>query len=89
MEDLIVSGCVNTMPQETLDAFADHGVTEADTITGRYADADATMATLAELGVDYDDVIATLEREGVEKFIKSWQDLLEQVAAALDDTGGA
>ncbi|HIW64485.1 MAG TPA: transaldolase [Candidatus Stackebrandtia excrementipullorum] len=89
VEDLIVSGCVNTMPQATLDAFADHGVTEADTITGRYADADATMATLAELGVDYDDVIATLEREGVEKFIKSWQDLLEQVAAALDDTGGA
>lgn len=87
VEDLIVADSVNTMPQATLDAFADHGVVEGDTVTQKHAEADAVMKTLAGLGIDYDDVIATLEREGVEKFSKSWNDLLDRVAAALNETG--
>lgn len=86
VEDLVVADCVNTMPQATLEAFADHGTVSGDTITGRYTEAEETMKRIAALGVDYDDVVSTLEREGVDKFIKSWNDLLDRVAAALDQT---
>ena len=86
VEDLIASGSVNTMPQATLDAFADHGRVEDDTVTGNYEIAEAVMTTLTKLGVDYDDVVDKLEREGVEKFAQSWDDLLAKVSAALDLT---
>ncbi|MBX6723515.1 MAG: transaldolase, partial [Dactylosporangium sp.] len=74
---------VNTMPQETIDAFADHGEVRADTVTGAYDEAQAVLDELADLGVDYDDVVATLEREGVEKFEASWLELLRGVEAQL------
>jgi transaldolase len=89
VEDLIVANTVNTMPEATLNAYADHGDTSADNVTGNYADAKAALDGLGEVGVDYDDVIATLEREGVEKFIASWNDLLTSVRAALDEKAGA
>ncbi|WP_185996110.1 transaldolase [Nocardioides campestrisoli] len=85
--DLVVPGTVNTMPEKTLEAFADHGEVQGDQVTPHYAEAEATMAALAEAGVDYDDVIAALEREGVEKFVASWQELLKTVEGQLAQAG--
>ncbi|HSV39567.1 MAG TPA: transaldolase [Nocardioidaceae bacterium] len=82
--DLIADNVVNTMPEKTMQAFADHGVAEADTIPGTYDDARRVLDDLAAIGVDYDDVIATLEREGVEKFVKSWEELVATVQGQLD-----
>ncbi|ADD42104.1 transaldolase [Stackebrandtia nassauensis] len=86
VEELIVPGTVNTMPQATMEAFADHGETKPDTVTGNYAHARQVLDDLAAAGIDYDDVIDTLEREGVEKFADSWNDLLATVSTALDKT---
>lgn len=88
VEDLVAPGTVNTMPQATIDAFADHGETEVDTITPHYDDAAAVLDGLAEVGVDFDDVVAVLEREGVEKFEVSWNELLDSVRTALDGNQG-
>ncbi len=60
------------MPEATLNAVADHGVILNDTIRPRYADAQQVLADLAAVGVDYDDVVAVLEDEGVEKFEAAW-----------------
>ena len=68
------------MPEATLDAFADHGEIRGDTVTGAYADAQKVLDELAALGIDYDDVVAVLEGEGVEKFEARWQELLEDVS---------
>ncbi|MFK4728563.1 transaldolase [Agromyces mediolanus] len=81
--ELVADGVVNTMPEKTLEATFDHGVVTGDTVTGAYAEAGAVLDALAKVGVDYDDVTALLEREGVEKFIVSWDELLESVGAAL------
>ena len=82
--ELAVQGVVNTMPEKTLDATADHAPLHGDAVTGSYADAQAILDQLAALGVDYDDVTALLEKEGVEKFIVSWGELLDTVTAALE-----
>lgn len=81
---LVAQGVVNTMPEKTLEATFDHGVIEGDSITGAYAAAGAVLDSLATVGVDYDDVTAVLEREGVEKFIVSWHELLGTVRGALE-----
>lgn len=83
VEELIAPGTVNTMPESTLHAYADHGQTRPDTITGSYAAAKRAMDDLAAAGVDYHDVVATLEREGVEKFEASWLELLKSVDTQL------
>ncbi|MFS8477958.1 MAG: transaldolase [Micromonosporaceae bacterium] len=85
VEELVAPGVVNTMPQETIDAFADHGEVRGDTVTGAYDEAQAVLDELAAVGVDYDDVVATLEREGVEKFEASWLELLRGVETQLGD----
>jgi transaldolase len=91
---LVAPNIVNTMPGATLEAVADHGVVSGDTVTGSYADAAAVLDRLAALGIDYDDVVDLLEREGVEKFEKSWEELLATVrdelerAAARNDAEG-
>jgi transaldolase len=82
--ELVAAGVVNTMPEKTLVATADHGVVAGDTITVNYADAHAVFAALAEVGIDFEDVTNFLEREGVEKFIVSWGELLETVTSALE-----
>ncbi|WP_448004752.1 transaldolase [Agromyces bauzanensis] len=82
--ELVAPGVVNTMPEKTLEATFDHGAIEGDTVTGAYADAGAVLDALARVGVDYDDVTAVLEREGVEKFIVSWHELLDTVRGALE-----
>ncbi|WP_405090391.1 transaldolase [Micromonospora sp. NBC_01392] len=83
VEELIAPGTVNTMPEPVVHAYADHGETQADTITGAYDDARQVFADLESVGVDLADVIATLEKEGVEKFEASWLELLEGVKKSL------
>jgi transaldolase len=72
------------MPEPTVHAFADHGEVRGDTVTPYYADAQKVIDDLARIGVDYDDVVDTLEREGVEKFAASWNELLESVNKSLE-----
>ena len=82
VEQLIAPGTVNTMPEPVIHAFADHGET-ADTVRPNYELAHQEMARLAEVGIDLDDVYDTLEREGVEKFEASWNELLAGVQKSL------
>ena len=85
--ELVASGVVNTMPEPTLDAVADHGVIRGDTVRGEYASAAQVMSALADAGIDMDDVVQVLEDEGVEKFETSWQELLESTAKELERLG--
>jgi transaldolase len=85
VSELVVANTVNTMPEKTLEAFADHGeVGDGDEVTTRYDHAQQVMEDLKSVGIDYDDVIATLEQEGVDKFAKSWQELLDTVSEQMD-----
>ena len=78
VEDLIGPDTVNTMPQETIDAFQDHGE-PALTLERDLDEAHQLFEQLAEAGVDYDDVSDTLEREGVQKFIDSFDEIIESI----------
>jgi len=84
VDELVVANIVNTMPEKTLEAFADHGEVEGDQVTTMYDHAQQVMDDLKSVGIDYDDVIATLEQEGVDKFAKSWQELLDTVSEQMD-----
>jgi len=84
VSELVVANVVNTMPKKTLEAFVDHGEVRGDQVTSRYAEAQEVLDRLAEAGIDYDDVIATLEREGVEKFVTSWDELVDTVRTNLE-----
>jgi transaldolase len=84
VEELIAPGTVNTMPEAVIHAFADHGEVRGDTVTGAYDDARQVFADLASCGIDFDDVVKTLEREGVEKFEASWRELLDGVRRSLE-----
>jgi transaldolase len=84
VEELIAPGTVNTMPENVITAFADHGDTRGDTVTGSYAAAHQVMADIAAAGVDLDDVFRVLESEGVDKFEVSWTELLDGVKKSLD-----
>lgn len=83
VDELVARGVVNTMPGATLEAVADHGDVRGDTVTGAYDDAASAVARLAELGIDLDEVTEALEVEGVDKFEKSWAELLTTVSAGL------
>jgi transaldolase len=82
--DLAVENTVNTMPEKTLQAVKDHGEVKGDQVRPHYEDARTVMRDLEQAGIDYDDVIETLEEEGVEKFMKSWNELLETVEKNLE-----
>ena len=82
--ELAVARTVNTMPEKTLEATFDHARLEGDTVTGTYDDARAVLDQLEGLGVSYNEVTALLEKEGVEKFVVSWNELLDTVSAALE-----
>ena len=86
--ELVVDGVVNTMPEKTLHAFADHGRVPGDVVSGTGDQAAMVFERLRVVGVDVDDVFATLEREGVEKFARSWTELLDAVAEQLDSMRG-
>ena len=81
--DLVTHGVVNTMPEKTLDAVADHGDVAGDTIVGKYDEARQDMDRLKAVGVDIDEVTDLLEREGVDKFIVSWHELSDTVSGAI------
>ena len=81
--ELVAPELVNTMPEATMEAVFDHGVISTDTITAEYEKSREVLAQLEELGVSYDDVVSLLETEGVEKFVASWNDLLDTVSNAL------
>ena len=82
--DLVVEDTVNTMPEKTLDAVADHGEVRGDRIRPFYADAAAHMQALADAGIDYDDVIEVLIKEGVDKFVVAWDELQRTLSASLE-----
>ena len=84
VDDLVARGIVNTMPEKTLDAVADHGEITGDTITPNYADAQKILDDLEALGVSYNDVVHVLEVEGVDKFEKSWGELLTEAREDLE-----
>ncbi|MFC7758304.1 transaldolase [Catellatospora bangladeshensis] len=84
VEQLIAPNTVNTMPEKTMQAFADHGKVPGDTVSGNLQSAEMTLDALREVGVDYDDVVEFLERDGVAKFDASWKELLEGVQAKLE-----
>ncbi len=82
--ELVAPNTVNTMPEKTMDAVADHGVVTGDTVSGTADAAQGVFDGLVEVGVDLDDVFKVLEDEGVEKFEKSWAELLEATQGQLD-----
>lgn len=82
--ELVAPNTVNTMPEKTLDATFDHGVITGDTVTGNYDDANAVLNAIDALGISYDEVTELLEKEGVDKFIVSWNELLDTVTKALE-----
>jgi transaldolase len=84
--ELVAPHVVNTMPEKTMEAVFDHGVIEGDTITGGYSAAREVLARIDSLGISYDEVVALLEKEGVDKFIVSWNELVATVSNALDST---
>ena len=82
--ELVAPNTVNTMPEKTIDAVADHGVITGDTVTGTAGGAQEMFDKLAAVGIDLPDVFKVLEDEGVEKFEKSWLELLEATQGQLD-----
>jgi transaldolase len=81
VEELIGPQTVDTMPEETIKDFQDHGEVRGDTVLEGLHEAHRLLEQLAAVGIDYDDVVATLEREGVQKFSDSFAELLDGVMA--------
>ena len=81
--ELVAPGVVNTMPEATILAVADHGKVRGDTIRGTYEQSRKVFEDLEAIGISYDDVVTVLEQEGVSKFAASWQELLETIEAEL------
>ncbi|HZW45442.1 MAG TPA: transaldolase [Dermatophilaceae bacterium] len=81
--DLVAANTVNTMPTKTMQAVADHGEIIGDQVTGNYDDARNVLGSLERLGISYADVVDVLEQEGVDKFEKSWEELLSDVQVEL------
>jgi transaldolase len=88
VEELIGPETISMMPEETIRAFQDHGRVAA-TLERNVDEARSVFTDLTRAGVDYDDVVATLETEGVEKFLQSFNELLEGVRAKMHDTRAA
>jgi transaldolase len=82
--ELVAPNTVNTMPEKTIDAVADHGVVTGDTVTGTATAAQEVFDKLEAIGVDLTDVFLVLENEGVQKFEESWTELLEETQKQLD-----
>src|SRR5689334_13262975 len=81
VEELIGPHTVNTMPEETIQAFQDHGEVRGDTVLEGVDEAHGLLEQLAAVGIDYDDMVLTLEKEGVQKFADSFAELLDGVKA--------
>lgn len=87
--ELVAPDTVNTMPEKTLNATYDHAVITGNTIEGTYQESNEVLDSLAELGVSYEEIVEQLEAEGLEKFERSWAELLSGVHAALADAPAA
>lgn len=85
VSELVVADTVNTMPEKTMQAFADHGEVTGDEVSGKGDEARAVLAAIEALGISFDDVVQVLEDEGVDKFDKSWAELVATVEGALDE----
>ncbi|MET8474776.1 transaldolase [Streptomyces sp. NPDC006422] len=83
VDDLVAPGTVNTMPEATLEASADHGQITGNTIAGTYDQSRKEIEAVEKLGISYDEVVQLLEDEGVDKFEASWNDLLKSTEAEL------
>ena len=81
--ELVVSDTVNTMPEATIKATADHGQLRGDTVHGTYDASRKIFEDLEELGISYDDVVQVLEEEGVAKFATSWNELLDTIRTKM------
>jgi transaldolase len=84
LSELIAPGTVNTMPEKTMMAYADHG-TPGTPVQKSYDDAAAVMKAVADAGVDLDDVFRVLEEEAVQKFVDAWDELTDSVRSELED----
>jgi transaldolase len=82
--ELVAPDTVNTMPEKTLEAVADHGRVLGNTIEGTAFESQAVFDKLEAVGIDLDDVFRHLEEDGVDKFEKAWQELLEATQTQLD-----
>jgi transaldolase len=82
--ELAAPDTVNTMPEKTLEATFDHAPVHGDAVSGTYDDARQVLAEIEKLGISIVEVTTLLEREGVDKFIVSWNELLDIVTAAMD-----
>jgi transaldolase len=82
--ELVAPDTVNTMPESTILAVADHGELRGDTVHGTYEQSRKVFEDLAGLGITYEDVVTVLEQEGVSKFAASWQELLETIQTELE-----
>ena len=82
--ELVAPDTVNTMPEKTLESVADHGRVRGNTIEGTASESQAVFDQLSAVGIDLSDVFRHLEEDGVAKFEKSWQELLEATQAQLD-----
>jgi transaldolase len=82
--ELVAPDTVNTMPEATIHAMADHGTLRGDTVRGSYGEARKVFEDLAALGISYDDVVKVLEEEGVAKFAGSWQELFGSIKSEMD-----
>ncbi|MDN6530319.1 MAG: transaldolase, partial [Brevibacterium sp.] len=81
---LVAPNTVNTMPEPTMQAFADHGEVTAEISPENYRAADEVFDRLARLGIDYAEVMTVLETQGLEKFDVSWTELQDTIRTALD-----
>ncbi|HEY2694156.1 MAG TPA: transaldolase [Pseudonocardiaceae bacterium] len=88
VDELVTDNVVNTMPEKTMDAVADHSEITGDTIRGNYEAAQELFDALADAGIDIDDVYQVLEDEGVDKFEKSWAELIASVTDQLAKAKG-
>ncbi len=82
--ELFASHTVNTMPETTIDAIADHGTITADTVTGTSEAAQTVFDALDAIGIDVRDVFLTMENEGVEEFEDAWSKLLKATQEQLE-----
>lgn len=86
--ELVAPDTVNTMPGTTLKAVADHGQVRGDTIRGTYEEARAVLDGLSQAGVDLAGIAARLERQGIEAFVTSWDELVTSVVEQIERAGG-
>jgi len=82
--ELVAPDTVNTMPEATIEATADHAEITGDSVTGSYASAQEVLDRMERVGIAYDDVVKVVEDEGVDKFEKAGQEMVDTVSAALE-----